>query len=58
MSAALLAFMFGIGASVWIFTKLQNKTGYGNQKNAIIGSAVAFVLIFLVVFSIFKMIMG
>jgi hypothetical protein len=55
MSAFLLALLFSLGASTWVYTKLQNKTGYGNQKNALIGSGVCFVILFIVVFSLAKM---
>lgn len=57
MSAVLLAFMLSVGASVWVFTKLQNRSGYGNAKTALIGTAVAFVLLFIVVFSVSKMVL-
>ncbi|MEJ0072772.1 MAG: hypothetical protein WDN27_01620 [Candidatus Saccharibacteria bacterium] len=52
MTAALLALLIAGGASVWIFTKLQNHTGYGNSKNAAVGAGVVFVIGFLVVFTI------
>ncbi len=57
MSAAFLAFIIAGGSSVWIFTKLQNRTGYGNSKNAITGAAVVFVIGFIVVFTIGHMIL-
>ena len=57
MSAALLALLIAGGSSVWIYTKLQNHTGYGNSKNAATGALVAFILGFIVVFSIAKMIL-
>jgi len=37
MSAGFVAFLAAISASVWTFTKLQNKTGYGNNQSAITG---------------------
>jgi uncharacterized membrane protein SpoIIM required for sporulation len=57
MTAALLALLIAGGSSVWIFTKLQNRTGYGNNQNAIIGAAVVFVLLFVVVFSLGHMVL-
>jgi hypothetical protein len=57
MSAVLLSALLSMGASVWIFTKLQNQTGYGNSRNAFIGAGIAFVLLFVVVFSISKMVL-
>jgi hydrogenase-4 membrane subunit HyfE len=50
--SALFALIASFSVSVWIFTKLQNKTGYGNNKNAMIGAAVVFVLGFIVIFSL------
>lgn len=55
MSAVLVAFLASLGGSVWIFTKLQDKTGSGNYKNALIGTLVVFVILFIVVFTLFKM---
>lgn len=51
MSAAVVALLVAISSSVWVFTKLQNKTGYGNNQNAIIGAAVFFVIAFIVIFT-------
>jgi len=57
MSAIFLALLLSGGASAWVFTKLQNQTGYGNTKTALMGTAVAFVLLFIAVFSISKMVL-
>ena len=57
MNAALLALLISISGSVWVFTKLQNKTGYGNNQSAFIGSAVTFVLGFIVIFSLAHMVL-
>jgi len=57
MSAGFVAFLAAISASVWTFTKLQNKTGYGNNQSAITGAAVVFVLAFIVVFSLGHMLL-
>lgn len=57
MNAALLSLLIAGSSSVWIYTKLQNHTGYGNSKNAAKGAAVAFVIGFIVVFSIARMIL-
>lgn len=57
MNAAFLALLIAGGGAVWIYTKLQNRTGYGNSKNAATGALVAFVLGFIVVFTIAKMIL-
>jgi hypothetical protein len=58
MNAVLVAFLMALGASVWVFTKLQDRTGYGNQKSALTGAGVSFVLIFLVVFTLAHMTMS
>lgn len=57
MSAALVALLVSLGGATWVYTKLQNKTGYGNNRSAIIGSAVVFVIAFIVVFSVGHMIL-
>lgn len=57
MSAGIVALLVAISSSVWVFTKLQNKTGYGNNQSAVIGAAVVFVLAFIVVFSLGHMVL-
>ncbi len=57
MSAFFTALLVAIGSGVWVYTKLSRRAGYGNEKNAYIGSAVAAGLLFLVAFSILSMIM-
>lgn len=55
MSAALVALLASVSIATWAYTKMQNHTGYGNSKNAIAGSAVVFVLAFLIVFSLARL---
>lgn len=50
--AFLLALIISVCAGVWVFTKLNQRTGYGNNSGALKGAAVAGVAIFVVVFSI------
>lgn len=57
MSAIFLALLLSGGASVWVFTKLQNQTGYGNTQTTLTGTAIVFVLLFITVFSISKMVL-
>lgn len=57
MSAALLALLVAGGCSVWVYTKLQNRTGYSNNKSAIQGSAVVFIVGFIVVLTIARMVL-
>lgn len=55
MSAFLLAFLVALGGGTWVFTKLQSRTGYGNNKNAFTGAAVAALIMFIVVFTLAHM---
>ena len=57
MNATLVAFLFSAGASTWVFTKLQNKTGYGNNKSALQGAAIVFVIVFILVFTLGRMLL-
>jgi hypothetical protein len=57
MSAALLALMMAAGSSVWVYTKLQDRTGYGNNKNAAIGAAAVFALLFIIILTLAKMLL-
>lgn len=52
MSAGIIAFLVAISSATWVFTKLQNKTGYGNNRDALVGAVVVFALAFVVVFSL------
>lgn len=44
------AFLLAVGGGTWTYTKLQQHTGYGNSKNAVIGAAVAALGLFLFVY--------
>jgi hypothetical protein len=44
-----------LGAGTWVFTKLQNRNGYGNSKNALIGAAIVSVLVLFVIYSLARM---
>lgn len=57
MSAALLALLVSGGSSVWVYTKLQGRTGYGNSKAAAQGAAIVFVLGFIVIFTLAHLIL-
>lgn len=48
-TALLTALLFAAGAGTWIYTKLQQRTGYGNSRSALQGAAIAAGLIFVVV---------
>jgi len=55
MGAFFIALLFAIGASTWIYVKMQQKTGYGNNQTALVGAAVSGLLLFIVVFMTAKM---
>lgn len=57
MSAAFIAVLVSLGVATWVYDKLRNKTGYGNNRSAVIGAAVVFVLAFIVIFSLSHMIL-
>ncbi|MFZ1249747.1 MAG: hypothetical protein WAQ24_05515 [Candidatus Saccharimonadales bacterium] len=52
MNAFLVALLFSGGVATWVYTKLQQKTGYGNSKTALKGAAVAGGIAFAVLFTI------
>ena len=51
IKAFLLALLISGCGGVWVFTKLNQRTGYGNGANAAKGAALAGVVVFVVVFS-------
>jgi hypothetical protein len=52
MTPFITALLLALGGGTWIYTKLQQRTGYGNSKTAFKGAAVAGFIIFVVVFTI------
>ena len=52
MTAFVTALLIALGGGTWIYTKLQQRTGYGNSKTAYKGAAVAGAIIFIVVFTV------
>ena len=50
--ALLVSFLVALGVATWIFTKLQQRTGYGNSTNAYIGGGVVFIIVFIILFTI------
>lgn len=50
MTPFLIAFFIALGAGAWVFTKLQQKTGYGNARTTWTGTIISVVAIFLVVY--------
>ena len=47
--------LLAVGAGTWIFTKLQNKTGYGNSRSAWLGASISALGIFTVVYLTLRM---
>ena len=56
MGPLFVAALFAIGAATWVYTKLQQQTGYGNSQNALIGAGVVGVVLFITMFATAKMI--
>ena len=56
MTAGVIALLAALGGGTWVYTKLQNKTGYGNSKSALTGAVVVAVLLFVVLFTILHMV--
>jgi hypothetical protein len=50
MTPFLIAFFIALGAGAWIFTKLQQKTGYGNGRTTWTGTIISVLVIFFVVY--------
>jgi flagellar biogenesis protein FliO len=50
MGASMIAFLFAIGGATWVYNKFMNTTG-NNTKSAITISVIAFVFIFLIIWS-------
>ncbi len=50
MGAFFTALLLAVGVGTWIFTKLQQRTGYGNSRGALIGAGIAAFGVFLLVY--------
>ena len=57
MKAAFIALVAAVSISVWSYTKLQSHTGYGNASTTAKGTAIVFVISFIVVFTIGLMVL-
>lgn len=44
------ALFLAVGAGAWVFVRFQNRTGYGNNTPAIVGTAVTSLLLFVTVY--------
>lgn len=50
MGPFLIAVFFALGAATWVYTKLQQRTGYGNNQSALTGAAVVGAALFVIMF--------
>ncbi len=57
MNAFVVALLLSIGASTWVYTKLQQRTGYGNTNSALKGTLVTGAIVFVVAFTIALMLL-
>ena len=44
------AFLLAVGGGTWVYSRLQQTTGYGNSRNAIIGAVISALGIFVVTY--------
>ena len=56
MGPGLISFLFTLGASTWVYTKLQRYSG-NNTKQSIIAIVVIALIMFFVVFSILSLVL-
>ncbi len=44
------ALLLAIGGGTWVYSQLQQRTGYGNSRNAVTGAAISALIIFLITY--------
>jgi hypothetical protein len=52
LSKLLLSLLIAICGGVFVYTRLQQHTGYGNSRSAAQGAAITALIIFVLVFSL------
>ncbi len=52
MNSFIVALLIAISFGTWVYTKLQQRTGYGNSKDAFKGAAIAGGIAFVVALTI------
>lgn len=52
MNVTLIAFLVSLSAGVWVYTKLNQRTGYGNNSGAVKGAVMSALIVFLVVLTV------
>lgn len=57
MTPFLISAFIALGAGAWIYTKLQQKTGYGNTRLTWTGTTLFTVAIFAVIYVTLKLFM-
>lgn len=57
MGPFMVALLCSIGASTWVYTKLQQRTGYGNTSSALKGTLAVGILVFIVTYTVGLMIL-
>lgn len=54
MSAWIIALMASVGITTWAYSKLQQRTGYGNPRDAFIGAVTTGIIAFIVLYMLAK----
>lgn len=54
MANSVIAFLFAIGVTVWVYAKFMHKTG-NNTKSSVIASAIIGILLFILSLMILNM---
>lgn len=49
-----VAFMFSLGASAWVYTKIQKRSGASNPKQTFYATSVVFIFLLFVSYYIFN----
>jgi len=50
MGPFLTSLLIALGSATWIYSRLQQHTGYGNSRNAIVGAVLSALGIFMVLY--------
>lgn len=58
MPSWIIAAIFGVGVAGWAYNKLAHLNGNAEPKNNMIGAAVVGFIVFLVFFSLMKLVFG
>lgn len=50
MGPLFTSLLLAVGVAAWVFVKLQDKTGHGNSKNAVVGAGMSGSVLFIVMY--------